>query len=103
MDTNAFFETVGDIVREIPPGTVATYGQIAVLTGYPGYARLVGRALRHLPEGRRLPCHRVVNWQGRPAPGWAAQRELLEREGIVFKENGCADLNRHRWKILDDR
>ena len=78
------------VVAEIPAGRVVSYKQIARLIGMPDHARRVGRALAEAPAG--LPCHRVVNAAGRTAPGWTAQRELLEAEGVRFRRNGCADL-----------
>ncbi len=45
------------------------------------------------------PCHRVVNHAGRPAPCFPKQRGLLEREGVIFKPNGCADMDKHRWEV----
>ena len=50
------------------------------------------------PEG--LPCHRVVNSQGRTAPGWTRQRELLEAEGVLFRANGRVDLSASGWKEI---
>lgn len=85
-----FDAEIWSIVAQIPAGRIATYGQLARLAGMPGYARRVGRAIAAAPEG--LPCHRVVNSQGRTAPGWTRQRELLEAEGVRFRRNGCADL-----------
>ena len=85
-----FDAEIWSIVAQIPAGRIATYGQLARLAGMPGYARRVGRAMAAAPEG--LPCHRVVNSQGRTAPGWTRQRELLEAEGVRFRRNGCADL-----------
>ena len=76
--------------EQIPAGRVATYGQLARLAGMPGYARRVGRAMAAAPAG--IPSHRVVSAAGRTAPGWTAQRELLEAEGIRFRRNGCVDL-----------
>lgn len=93
-----FFERIYKIAGQIPEGCVATYGQLAFLSGFPRRARMAGRALAFAPEG--LPCHRVVNSAGRLAPGWAEQRALLEAEGVTFKENGCVDLKRHRWKVF---
>ena len=87
-----FDAEIYDIVRQIPPGRVVTYGQLARL------ARRAGRALANAPEG--LPCHRVVNSSGRLAPGWPAQRELLEREGVTFRRNGCVDLSKHLWEEI---
>ena len=67
----------------------------------PGHARRVGRVGRAMvsaPAG--LPCHRVVNSAGRTAPGWPQQRELLEKEGVRFKANGCADVVRFMWEEI---
>ena len=93
-----FYEAVYRLVAQIPSGHVATYGQLAWMLHAPRWARQVGRAMRLAPGGRVLPCHRVVNGQGRLVPGWQEQRWLLEQEGVAFRENGCVDLKRHRWK-----
>ncbi|MDD5908636.1 MAG: MGMT family protein [Clostridia bacterium] len=85
------------VVEEIPEGCVATYGQIARLTGREKNARLVGRVLSMAEYYGRYPCHRVVNHAGRTAPGWPEQRALLEDEGVTFKPDGHVDLKRHRW------
>ncbi|MCI9084455.1 MAG: methylated-DNA--[protein]-cysteine S-methyltransferase [Bacilli bacterium] len=87
------------IVDEIPYGKVATYGQIARLTGHEKNARLVGKAMSLAQFYGNYPCHRVVNHQGRLAPNFTFQRELLLEEGISFKENGCVDLTKFGWKI----
>ena len=55
------------------------------------------QAMFNAPRELNLPCHRVVNSQGRLAPNWTEQRELLEKEGIAFKKNGCVDLKKHIW------
>jgi len=94
----AFGEDVLNIVSQIPHGKVTTYGHIAALAGWPSHARMVGRTLRYSPEAATLPCHRVVNKEGRTAPGWSLQRTLLEAEGITFKANGHVDMNRHLWE-----
>ena len=83
-----FDAEIYDIVRQIPPGRVVTYGQLARLAQRPRWA----------PEG--LPCHRVVNSSGRLAPGWPTQRELLEHEGVTFRRNGCVDLSKHLWEEI---
>ncbi len=83
-------------VRRIPRGKVATYGQLARLTGYPLRARMVGQALSYAPEG--IPCHRVVNSAGRLAPQFSAQRERLEAEGVAFRPNGNVDLRQCLWR-----
>ncbi len=96
---NEYDEQIYRIVAAIPRGKVATYGQIAFLTGCPGRSRMVGRALSHAPAARKLPCHRVVNHAGRTAPGWDEQRPRLERERIRFNPNGMVDLDRHLWDV----
>ena len=93
-----FARQVLSVVEEIPAGSVATYGQLARLIGMPDHARRVGRAMASAPA--ELPCHRVVNSAGRTAPGWPQQRELLEKEGVRFKANGCADVVRFMWEEI---
>ena len=95
-------QRIWQVVALIPRGNVATYGDVARHAGLPGAARRVGHALRKLPEGTRIPWHRVVNAQGKislPADstGYRQQKERLEREGVVFV-NGKIDLERHGYK-----
>lgn len=97
-----FRDDVMNIVSQIPRGRVTTYGIIAALAGWPSHARMVGRTLRYTPGAEQLPCHRVVNIEGRTAPGWSQQRVLLEREGVTFKANGHVDMKRHLWEPLFD-
>ena len=90
------------VVRRIPEGRVATYGQVAVLAGLPGHARQVGYAL-HALDDESVPWHRVINAQGRVSaraePGWEGfQRQLLESEGVAFDESGKVSLRRYRWR-----
>lgn len=91
------------VVARIPPGRVATYGQVAALAGLPGHARLVGYALHALPDGSRVPWHRVVNAQGRTSPrsdgmGHERLQELmLQREGVRFSREGALSLSRYQW------
>ena len=90
------------VVRRIPRGRVATYGQVAALAGLPGHARQVGYALHALALGTRLPWHRVINARGevsrRRRPGdELSQRLLLEREGVGFDARGRVALARLRW------
>ena len=85
-------------VSEIPPGRVATYGQLARLIGREKNARLVGRVLSRAERYGNYPCHRVVNAAGRTAPGWARQRRLLEGEGVGFLPSGRVDLRHFRWE-----
>ena len=94
------FEKIYEVVRNIPKGRVATYGQVAMLAGNPHWARVVGYALHNNPEPGIIPCHRVVNREGKVAPGFAfggggVQRQLLEAEGIVFEKDGTVDLKKY--------
>lgn len=97
------FDKIYEIVRRIPEGKVATYGQVAALAGNPRWARVVGYALHVNPRPGIIPCHRVVNHDGRVAPAFAfggagVQRGLLEREGITFLPDGNVDLEKHLWR-----
>jgi methylated-DNA-protein-cysteine methyltransferase-like protein len=90
------------VVRRIPKGRVATYGQIAELAGLPRQARQVGYALAALTD-TRVPWHRVINARGeispRADPGpERIQRVLLEREGVRFDANERVALMRHLWQ-----
>jgi methylated-DNA-protein-cysteine methyltransferase-like protein len=103
---NSFFAQVYEVVRRIPPGKVATYGQIARLLGKPRAARTVGWALHSIPHGSDVPWQRVINAKGTISldargPGGAIQRVLLEAEGIVFDERGRVDLRAYAWAGLD--
>ena len=96
-------EKIWHIAAQIPRGKVATYGQVAELAGLPGRARLVGRTLRDLPAGTRLPWHRVINARGRlsfPIGGdrYALQRRRLEAEGVRF-DNERISLRRFKWDV----
>ncbi|MGK0441582.1 MAG: methylated-DNA-protein-cysteine methyltransferase-like protein [Pseudohongiellaceae bacterium] len=89
-------------VQQIPTGKVASYGQVAELSGLPGAARLVGTTMSKLPEGTLLPWHRVINSQGklsRPhdSTAYQEQRLRLEAEGIVFNGLGIK-LTTYRWQ-----
>jgi len=94
----AFSDAVLNIVSQIPCGRVTTYGYIAIMAGWPSHSRMVGRTLRYAPGAESLPCHRVVNKEGRTAPGWGRQRTLLEEEGVHFKSNGHVDMARYLWE-----
>lgn len=93
-----FMEQIYAIVSEIPKGSVATYGQIAKLSGHPKNSRMVGKALKHSKIYGKYPCHRVVNHEGRTALNWPEQTELLKAEGITFKNNKV-DLDKHKWQV----
>lgn len=93
-----FAYRVLSVVEEIPKGTVATYGQITDLIGYPKNSRLVARVLSHAEYYGRFPCHRVVNASGRIAPGWFEQADLLQEEGVGFKDQTHVDFKKYQWK-----
>ncbi|HEX7707218.1 MAG TPA: MGMT family protein [Thermoanaerobaculia bacterium] len=96
------YEVIHAAVRRIPRGKVATYGQIAELSGLEGHARQVGYALHSLAATNDVPWHRVVNARGEISPRSAGdshelQRMLLEGEGVIFDRGGRVDLERFRW------
>lgn len=101
------YQQIRQLVRQIPRGKVATYGQIAAhLDGCS--ARMVGYAMAGLPPDSDVPWHRVINASGRISPrgNWessARQRSLLELEEVVFRPNESIDLNRFGWKGPDWR
>ena len=95
------YKRIYDTVRKIPRGKVAYYGQIAWLCDLPAGARVVGYAMAACREPD-VPCHRVVDKQGRTKtafdviePGF--QRTVLESEGVVFLPDGRVDLERSLW------
>jgi len=96
------YDEIYAVVSSIPKGKVATYGQVAELAGLPRRARMVGYALRELPEGSELPWHRVVNASGRVSERGRPdcerdQRALLEAEGVAFNRNNRLSLKHFRW------
>ena len=101
---DALFGEVVAVVGEIPPGRVATYGQVAALAGRPGAARWVGRALGALPSESGVPWHRVLAASGRitieGGTGRLAQeqRRLLEAEGVDFNDRGRVNLRENGWR-----
>ncbi len=89
-----FFEQVYEVVKQIPYGKVLTYGDIARILGNPKASRQVGWALHVNPDPANIPCYRVVDRFGRVSNAFAfggknAQRELLEKEGIIFDQKEC--------------
>ena len=95
------FEKIYEVVRRIPRGRVATYGQIASLAGNPRLARVVGYALHVNPDPEGIPCFRVVNRLGMVSSAFAfgganMQEKLLKDEGVRFID-GRVDLENFRW------
>lgn len=99
----SFFENVYEAVQLIPRGKVATYGQIARMIGAPRSSRAVGYALHANPRPGVIPCHRVVNREGRLAPAFAfggpeIQAQLLESEGVRVSADFVVDLGKYLWQ-----
>ncbi len=99
----SYYDKVYEIVRNIPAGHVATYGQIAAMTGSPKASRAVGYALHLNPDPQRIPCFRVVNRFGGCAPAFAfggkdVQANLLRADGVEVSEDGYVDLDKYQWK-----
>lgn len=95
-------ERIFEVVRSIPAGRVATYGQVARLAGSPGAQRFVGQALHRNPHPIETPCHRVVFADGSLASrfgfgGLEAQRSLLESEGVRFSDSTHVDMEQCLW------
>ncbi len=97
------FSRIYEIARQIPPGHVATYGQIAQVMGPLVTAREVGDAMAALRDGQPdppVPWQRVINAQGRVSTG-QRQQTLLEQEGVTFSVKGVTDLGRFGWQGPD--
>ena len=101
-DSLLFAQEVYEIGAQIPAGKVFTYGMIARLVGCPQNSRLVGTVLKNTPQDLHLPTWRVVNSQGRTVPAWAEQQELLEAEGVGFKNNGHVEIEKFLWKPFEE-
>ena len=101
-DFDNWVKAVWHVVNGIPRGHVLTYGEVARLAGMSRAARRVSQAMRRAPRGMKLPWHRVINAQGKisipqDSPGHQRQKDLLEREGVVFL-NGKIDLERFGYQ-----
>jgi methylated-DNA-protein-cysteine methyltransferase-like protein len=97
------YERIYQVVKAIPHGRVATYGQVARVAGLGRQARVVGYALHALPSGNDIPWHRVINHKGEISLGsrgeWAGfQRELLEDEGVEFDMKDRVDFKEYGWE-----
>ena len=111
----SFYDKVYEAVMTVPKGRVATYGQIAVMCGSPHASRAVGYALHCNPRPGVIPCHRIVNREGRLAPAFAfggmevlapafafggmeVQAELLRKEGVEVRDDFTVDLSVYRFE-----
>jgi len=102
-DLRSTYSRIYAVVKRIPRGRVATYGQVATLAGLDGHARQVGYALHNLPDQIDVPWHRVINGKGEISPRSAGdshelQRMLLEEEGVEFSVDGRVAMKRYQWK-----
>lgn len=96
------FELIYDVVKQIPYGQVATYGQVAAMAGNKRWARVVGYALHANPDPDNIPCYRVVNKEGKVSEAFAfggdnRQVELLKAEGVEFVD-GHVNMEKYQWE-----
>lgn len=99
------FEKIYEVVKGIPKGYVATYGQVAAMAGNPRWSRVVGYALHVNPDPDSIPCYRVVTKDGQLSPAFAfggenRQRTLLEADGVGFLPDGRVDMRRFCVKFV---
>ena len=97
------FDKIYSVVSQIPKGKVATYGLVAKLAGNPRWARVVGYALHNNPDRSKIPCHRVVNREGKVAQSFVfggenEQIRLLENEGVEVID-GKVNLEKYLWNV----
>lgn len=99
------FDKIYAVVRKIPKGRVASYGQVASMAGNPRWSRVVGYALHVNPDPDGIPCYRVVTKEGGLSEAFAfgginMQRELLERDGVEFDDLGRVVMEKYRWQPM---
>ncbi|KQA19520.1 DNA base-flipping protein [Vibrio metoecus] len=96
-----FLQQIFVVIHQIPVGKVSTYGAVAKMAGYPGYARHVGKALSNLPDGSQLPWYRVINSLGKislQGNDFIRQQQRLLAEGIEVSEAGKISLRKYQWQ-----
>jgi len=101
-DALSLTERIKKVIKKIPKGKVASYGQIAALAGNPQAARQVVRVLNSSSKKDKLPWHRVINGKGRislePGFGYEEQKRLLLKDGVKFDKSGTVDFARFGWR-----
>lgn len=103
--TDSVFERIYEVVKSIPKGKVATYGQVALAAGNPRWARVVGYALHCNPDPAKIPCYRVVNREGRVSSAFVfggenAQVQLLKADGVKFLDETHVDMENFQVEKL---
>ena len=99
---NLFLQQIYIVIYQIPVGKVSTYGDIAKMAGFPGYARHVGKALSNLPKDSKLPWFRVINSVGKislKGDSYLRQKQKLEAEGIEVNSNGKVKMKTYKWQL----
>lgn len=96
-NNSSVFERIYNVVKSIPKGRVATYGQVALAAGNPRWARVVGYALHINPDPENIPCYRVVNREGRVSSAFAfggenVQVQMLKNDGVGFLDENHVDM-----------
>ncbi len=104
MPKDSCYERIYSLIREIPSGKVATYGQLAKLAGCT--ARQAGYVLAATPSGEGIPWHRVINAQGKlsirsSGEPSSEQHQRLFAEGVIFRSSGCIALDKYQWNFED--
>ena len=98
----SFYDRAVEIIKSVPYGKVATYGQIAYTAGNPRASRQISRILHSSSEKENLPWHRIVNSSFKislkPGYGYELQKKLLENEGVIFGSAGKIDPDVYQWK-----
>ena len=102
MDNLTLCQRIFTIVKEVPKGYIATYGQVASLAGLPGYARVVGQTLSKLPRDTKLPWHRVISASGKisvleDSESFLEQKQRLLNEGVTFTKTRI-NLKEYQWQ-----
>ena len=103
----SFHERIIEVIKSIPRGKVATYGQIAEMAGNPRASRQVSWVLNSSSEKAQLPWHRVINRMGKislkAGQGYELQKALLEKEKVVFDLYDRIDLAKYQWLLSDKK
>lgn len=100
------FEKIYEVVKKIPKGSVATYGQIAAMAGNPRWSQVVGYALHSNPDPESIPCYRVVNRFGKLSEAFVfgginVQADLLRADGVEVSEDGFVNLKKYLWQPIE--